>query len=219
MRRLLISLVAIAGFATVAVAQGSAPTVNAPSPADNANPRDNNIKLRSVELERVKRDADKGEIKPGITVNSQVDQKFPEIKEDFEGIQLADEAIIKTYTTGKTIDMTLVASSADDIYRHASRLEGNLFTSEVEKPKKSGKKQKDKENVAVNEPVVEPELPTTMKDLIVSLDGAIGRLTSNSMFSNLRVVNPDDAAKAHDDVILIKRISVKLSEMAKSGKQ
>lgn len=214
MKRLLIFLMVIAGCFGAALAQGSAPTVNAPSAPDNANPRDNNIKLRSVELERVKRDSERKEIKPGVAVKSELDLMFPQIKEDFEGIQISESAIIKTYTMDRTADLMLISTSAGAIYRHALRLEENLFLKVVAKRKKSEKKDK-----AVEMPPNEPELPAGMKELIVSLDNAIGRLVTNKMFSNLRVVDPADAANAHDDVILIKRLSTRLSEVARSGKQ
>lgn len=196
-----ILLVAVAA-ALAAPAQNNAPEV-----PDNASPRDNNIKMRSVELERVKRESSKDPFKPGVAVNPKIDEKFPLIKEDFEGIQIAESAIIKTYTRDQTIDFPLIASSADDINRHAKRLEENLFKTDPDKVKKAAKNEK------------KPELPAEIRDVIIALDESIGRLVTSKMFENLRVVDPEAAVKAHDDLMAIQALSARLSELAGKSKK
>lgn len=191
---------------TVAAAVSASAQNNAPEVPDNANPRDNNIKMRSVELERVKRESAKTAVKPGVAVNPKIDEKFPQIKEDFEGIQISESAIIKTYTKDEKIDFLLIVSSADDINRRAKRLEENLFKTDPDKVRKAEKNDK------------KPEVPSAMRDIIIALDEAIGRLVTSEMFGNLRVVDPAVALKAHDDLTAIQALSSKLSEIAGKSK-
>src|SRR5687768_8936937 len=74
----------------------------APPGAGDTDLRDNSVRSRSNEIERIKRDADK--TAPDSPMNSEIDAKYPEIKEDFEGMQISQAAIIKAYSTGDNID-------------------------------------------------------------------------------------------------------------------
>lgn len=168
----------------------------APAGAGDTDLRDNNIRMRSNEIERVKRDADKQNEESAM--NPEIDSKFPEIKEDFEGIQLAQAAIIKAYSTGENIDYKQIRKSAEEIIKNAKRLDSNLFSSKLDK-KKSKKDDKKTESV---------------KDLIVDLDNAIGKFTQSAMFQNLKDVEPEVAKKAQNDLAKIVKISDKLSEAA-----
>lgn len=174
------------------------PPTEVPSAPATPVVRDDNIKLRSVELERVKRDAAKRD-SDAVVVNRNIDKKYPEIKEDFEGIQLSQAAIIKAYTTSKTIDYAMIEASAKKINKHAKRLDSNLFSTR-------GKLKKDKKK------------KKTVKDLIVELDQAIGDVAGSKMFQNLRVVEPRVAKKTQNDLLKVKRISKKLSAEAKKMK-
>ena len=176
------------------------------TPADNANIYDNNIKMRSVEMERVKREEAKAEAVKFAPVNSKIEAKFPEIKEDFEGIQVSQSAIISAYTTGKTIDYSVIESSADSINKKAKRLDANLFPGATTQTLKEDAKK------------VTKEQPKTIKDLIVELDNAVGSFTSSKIFSNLRVIEPEVAIKTRADLLKIKELSEKLTEEAKKMK-
>src|SRR5215204_2469582 len=87
--------------------------------------RDNSsVKMRSIELDRVKREAKKATAEKfgPASVNN-----FLEIKEDFEKIQVLEGRIVKVYTTGKQIEYAKIAAFSDEINKSASRLKGNLF--------------------------------------------------------------------------------------------
>src|SRR5687767_3228234 len=101
---------------THAVAQPPAP----PAGAGDKNLEDRNIKNRSIELERIKRDANKPE-KGGQQPEKMPEAKFREIKEDFERIQLSQSDIITAYTKAKEIDFAKISSSADEINRRGTR--------------------------------------------------------------------------------------------------
>ena len=179
---------------------------DAPAPAPPPVPdapvlRDDSIRLRSVEMERARRDAAKRNSNPDApVVNSEIDKKYPEIKEDYEGLQLSQMAIVKAYTMSENVDYKAINASANKINKHAKRLNSNLFAEEKKK-KKDKEKDEEKEIKSV-------------RDLIVELDNAIGAVATSKMFQNLRVVDPEVAKKTQTDLMNVMRISSELSEAA-----
>ncbi len=178
------------------------PQVTPPGAGDK-DLRDNNIRMRSVEIERVKREAAKGNSPLFLLINSDIESKYPQIKEDFESIQISQTAIIKAYTTGEKIDYTIIESSAEVINRNAKRLDSNLFASKMEK-----KENKSKQKEAIN-----------IKNLIVELDNAIGSFVSSKMFLDLKVIDPETAKKTRVDLASIMELADKLSKEAKVKKK
>jgi hypothetical protein len=179
--------------------------INKPNVPDNANPQDNNIKMRSVEMERIKREEMKREAATFAPINSKIEAKFPEIKEDFEGIQASQAAIVAAYTAGKTIDYVAIGTNADEINKKAKRLDSNLFPSATTEDRKEEKKEKE-------------EKPKAIKDLIIELDNAVGSFVSSKIFANLKVIEPEVAIKTRADLLKIRELSEKLSEEAKKMK-
>ncbi len=166
----------------------------APPGAGDTDLRDDNVRMRSNELERIKRDSDK--TTSASPINSEIDTKYPEIKEDFEGIQMAQAAIIKSYSTGENIDYKQIKTSAEEIGKNAKRLDSNLFSAKLEKKADKNKAEK------------------SVRDLIVDLDNAIGDFVLSTMFQNLRVVDPEIAQKTQLDLANIMELSNKLSKEA-----
>ncbi len=169
-----------------------------PPGAGDTNLQDNNIKMRSVELERVKRDANKNDAS-FAPINKEIKAKFPQIKEDFESVQIAEAAIIKAYTTGKTIDYNMIRTSAENINKKAKRLDENIFATKLEK--KDDKKEKEQK-------------PKTIKELIVDLDSSIGSFVSSKIFGNVNDVDTDVAVKTRTDLVKILDLSERLSKEA-----
>lgn len=170
-----------------------------PPGAGDSDLRDNDIRLRSNELERIRRDAHKSDNSASL-MNSEIDAKYPQIKEDFEGMQITQAAIIKAYTTGEKPDYKTIEASAQELKAKAKRLESNLFSSKMETDDKdSADKEKKTKSV---------------RNLIVELDNAIGQFVSSTMFQNLRVVDPEVAKKAQSDLVLIMDLSDQLSKEA-----
>ncbi len=181
---------------------------NVPAVADNANIQDNSLKMRSVEMERIKREEIKAEAAKFAPVNTELKVKFPEIKEDFEGIQVSQSAIITAYSTGKTIDYAAIETNADIINKKAVRLDANLF------PGATSQKVKDDSN----ESKKKAEQPKSIRDLIVELDNTIGSFVSSQIFANLKVIEPEVAIKTRADLLKIQELSEKLSLEAKKMK-
>jgi hypothetical protein len=176
----------------------------APAGAGDKTLADNDIKLRSVEIERIKRDADKNNPASFAPINAEIKAKFPQIKEDFETVQILEAAIVKAYTTGKTIDYGLIQTSAEGINKKAKRLDANLFASRLEK-------QDDKSNEKT-------EKQKSIKELIVALDTSIGSFVSSKIFGNVNVIDPAVAVKTRTDLVKILDLSDKLSKEAKKMK-
>jgi hypothetical protein len=193
---------------TISAAVCAAGQVTPPSVPDNANIQDNSLKMRSVEMERIKREEVRAEAAKFAPLNSKLKDKFPEIKEDFEGVQVSQSAIVSAYTTGKTIDYAAIETNAETIIKKAKRLDANLFPEATSQDTKAES----------NESKKKPEQPKTLRDLILELDDTIGSFVSSKIFANLQVIEPEEAIKTRADLLKIQKLSEKLSEEAKKMK-
>jgi hypothetical protein len=176
----------------------------APAGAGDKSLADNDIKLRSVELDRVKRDANKSDPAAFAPINAEIKAKFPQIKEDFETVQILEAAIVKAYTTGKNIDYGLIQTSAEGINKKAKRLDSNLFASKLEKQDDKAKEKTEKQK--------------SIKELIIALDNSIGSFVSSKIFGNVNVIDSAVAVKTRTDLVKILDLSDKLSKEAKKMK-
>lgn len=173
-----------------------------PPGAGDKNLADDNIKLRSVELERVKRESQLAEAASYAPINPKLEAQFGQVKDDYEAIQLLQAAIIKAYTTGKTINYAMIETSADSIGKRALRLDSNLFASS-KKDKIETNSEEKKEKVL------------SIRDLIINLDNAIGDFVSSQIFGKRKVIEPDMAIKTRDDLFRILKFSEALAKEAK----
>jgi hypothetical protein len=191
------------GFFSHAFAQAAPPGVGTPPGAGDKNLGDDSIKMRSVEMDRMKKESKGSAASSSAPINKQISAKFTEIKEDFEGVQTSQAAIIKAYTTGKMIDYGLIESAAKDIQKRAKRLDANLFAASAEKVQ-PGMDSKAKDKVAT----------PGLRDLIVDLDNAIGRFVSSKLFANIQVIEPEVAISTRTDLNSILHLSEMLGSEA-----
>jgi hypothetical protein len=200
--------VCLVGFLLFLVSSISAQFVS-PVPVVETEVRDNtSIRMRSIELDRVKRDLKKTsseKIGPA-SVN-----KFLEIKEDFEKIQKLESGIVTTYTTGKIIQYSKIALLSAEIIQSASRLKGNLFAPQ------------NKDKNALSETAKAEEkaetLPKDVKNLIVELDNAVGAFVNSPIFVSSKKAKLDDKEKAEADLEQIIRISAALKQESEKQTQ
>ena len=170
-----------------------------PHPVIEAEIRDNtSIRMRSLQLERVNRDANKT-VRPEPTKEQLV--KLAEIKEDFENIQKLQSEIVKAYTTGKKINYGKIDNSAVRISKRALRLDANLFGSESDKSSKT--KSRDEAGTK------------SVRDLIIELDEAIGNFVNSPIFTNVKLVDSKISEKSQIDLEKIINLSEALSKEAK----
>ncbi len=197
MKKIILSILVILAASTFSNVFGQRET---PGGAGDKNLGDDGIKLRSAEIERIKREADKSNASSFAPINTEIKAKFPQIKEDFESVQLLQAAIIKAYTTGKTIDYGMIETSAEGINKKAKRLDANLFASKIEKKSDNSKAKQTKIK--------------SVKVLIVELDNSIGSFVSSKIFGNINVVDPVVALKTRTDLVNIMDLSGQLSKEA-----
>lgn len=189
-----------------------------PPGAGDKDLRDTDVKRRSIEMERIERDARKPNRSPQAeataTAAAQAEDKlaakYADIKSDYEQIQLAQDAVIKTYQGAGKIDYAQIGKSALEINQSATRLESNLFPAlPVEQP--------DAKTETKNEEKAKKETKPakSVRDLIVELDNAVGSFATSPMFQNLRVVDVAISAKAKLDLEKIIELSAMLSTESK----
>lgn len=184
--KLLLAIFSLPVFAAATFAQG-----NPEQAILNAREQFSNIKNRSIEMERIKREAYK---RPA---NKDSTPKFPEIKEDFEQIQKLNGEIFRL-TAGKTpVSPAAVFKFASEINHRAARLKSNLFSVEP-KSKKAEKKE------AKNKLVIEAQ---ELKNLFAALDESVNRFAHSSIFQNINLVNSDDSLKAQKELQTIIEVS------------
>lgn len=161
------------------------------------------IKMRSTELERVKREAHKVNSK-----ESGIEKKirFNAIKKDFEAIQKLQGVIINTYIKGKKINYKKIAKSAEKMTIKAIRLNGNLFNIHT----KSLIKEK-------NTPSSKPFRQKSVKGLIIKLDNSIGKFVNSPIFKDLQIVDLEASKNAQNDLNKIINLSQSLFRLAQKN--
>ncbi|HET6647043.1 MAG TPA: hypothetical protein VFH01_06920 [Pyrinomonadaceae bacterium] len=158
-------------------------------------PKDRSIedKYRADEIERVRREAVKPQQRYQTT-------RFPQIKEDFERIQLINSDVLQAISLKAEPDYRRLSEAAAEVKKRATRLRTNLFPSESRVESKQS----------------EPRLkgPENLKALLNELDKAITTFVHNPMFENTRVVNEEDSKKAQEDLEKIIDLSARTRKRA-----
>lgn len=170
-----------------------------PNPVADGEIRDpGSIRMRSLQMERFKRDTYKARIPK---TSEEIAFKFKEIKEEFESIQKLEALIIKTYTTGKTIDYSKISHYSAELLKKAVKLNDNLFVSNI--------------NQAENKTDKKEEKSKTVRELIILLDKSIASFVSSPIFSNNKLVDSNISEKAGIDLEQIIKLSELLFKEAK----
>src|SRR5687767_4088184 len=158
-------------------------------------PKDRSIedKYRADEIERVRREA----VKPQQRYQT---KRFPQIKEDFERIQLINSDVLQAITLKAEPDYRRLSEAAAEVKKRATRLRSNLFPSESPFQSKQGDQR--------------PKEPQDLKSLLTELDKAITTFVHNPMFENTRVVNQEDSKKAQEDLEKIIDLSARTRKRA-----
>lgn len=199
MKKIVISImfIVIAAMFSIVFAQRETP-----AGAGDKNLGADDLKTRSIEIDRIKQEALKSDAADFAPINTAMKSKFPQIKEDYESIQISEAAIIKAYTTGKTIDYSLIETSANSINRNAKRLDENLFA--VSKTERNEGKKLKKEGK-----------PKKIRDIIIELDNAIGDFLSSKIFGNIKLIEAEVAIKTRTDLQRVMQLSEELANEAK----
>ncbi len=160
----------------------------------SARERFSDIKNRSVELERAKREAARRPIP------SDDGRTLPQIKEDFEQIQKINIKVFQTPAGNSPTDYNAVLKAAAEIKHHAAHLKSVLFPYELEE-KPAQNQNADSKN---------------LQALFGELDRSIARFVHNSIFQNIEIVDPKDSVKAQIDLEKVIKISSLIKKKTKS---
>lgn len=182
-------IVILAAGSLFAVSAQDAPTVSTPAVPDNAQPLSDNIKLRSVELERIKRDAEE---KAVLRQENGKVLSFSEIKDDFEGMQKQTDLIVGIYQSPGAIDYKSIGKEANEITAMAIRLRGNVFMPDEEEAKK------DRSVVEEN-----PYVGKGARDLIIELYNSVGDVVQEPMWQNLQVIDPEASRRTEGNLVKV----------------
>lgn len=164
----------------LASALWSSANAQLPPGAGTGGRRDKSIedKYRSDEMERVRREAATPAFRPAA--------RFPQIKEDFERIQIITSGLLQANNSNAGLDYARISEAAAEIRKRATRLKSNLFPSESkEHAKQIAQQTKERQD---------------LKSLLTELDKAITSFVHNPMFENTKVVDPQDAMRAERDL-------------------
>ncbi len=184
------------GSGTVFFAQNVPGVPNGSIANNSRDDYDNGIRIRSIEMERIKNESHRATIAAKSAENRSVN--YSQIKKDFESVQKLQSEIIKTYVTGKQINYKRISELSSKLTECAKRLDANLLISSEKSPEKFFKKL-ESDNV---------------KDLIVLLDKSIGKFVVNSIFKNLNILETKDAEKAEFELQNIIHLSGSLTQKA-----
>ncbi len=200
--------VLVALIFSTAIGSNICAQVTPPPGAGDKDLRDTDVKRRSVEMERVERDAKKtgksAVNQAAAQAEDRLAAKYGEIKTDYEQIQMSQDAVIKTYQGSGKIDYAQIGKSASEINRSATRLHLNLFPAPPIENAVVKKEEKKDDKIEK-----ETKAAKSVRDLIVDLDNRIGSFATSSMFQNLRTV---DAAVSEKTRLDLEKI-IELSEM------
>lgn len=194
---------------SVTAQQPGAPAGAAPAGGGDKNLQIDDAKMRSMELERVKKDAEKPEAKNQPAQQPLPASNFEQIKKDFESIQRLQDDIVAAYSGSKDIDYKRISGDASLMNESAVRLDANLFPPTPVKPDKKKDKKAAEETVAAP---TEFTLPPDVKSIIVEQDNTISAFVSNPMFTNAQVFNQNNNAKAHADLLKLVKLSSALQQ-------
>ena len=133
--------------------------------------------LRSAEMLGVSK------TKEGADLNAAVEQ----MKDDFRGIQVERNKVVRQLQSGRPLDLKLVAEDAESINKRAGRLRHHL----LREPSAAEKK--------------EPEKPVEigdelLKDALFTICKRIDSFTENPIFKVPAVVDVEQSAKADRDL-------------------
>lgn len=122
-----------------------------------------------------------------------------QVKEDYEGIQVANNNILRMIGAGKELDQKVITDSTSEIKKRASRLR-SVFTALQPVEEDKGRKRE------------LPELePSSLKTSLLALDTSIVNLIENPVFQHIdKVVDVESSKKARADLETIIELSEKI---------
>jgi hypothetical protein len=167
-----------------------APQVKDPF-ADIRERRQHEAQLRSAEM-----------VGPAKRVDTRdLEAAAKQIKEDFKGIQVMRNNVVRHLMSEKPLDYKFIASETEGINKRANRLKAHLTRESLE-----GEKKEKSKPVELGD--------NQMKDALVTMCKRIDSFTENPVFKLPDVVDASQSAKAGRDLQDIIRLSAGIVKLA-----
>jgi hypothetical protein len=170
---------------------GGSPRANDPF-AETRERQQREAQLRSSEMVGAAKKLDTREL----------EEAARQTREDFKGIQLTRNSVVRHLQSGKPLDYKFIASETEVIHKRANRLKAHLARESV-----AGEKKEEGKQVELGD--------NQIMDALVTMCKRIDSFTENPTFKLLEVVDAEQSAKAGRDLRDIIRLSggiVKLAE-------
>ena len=125
--------------------------------------------------------------------------RLSKVKEDYEGLQTANNNILTMLSAGQQINYRVVADSASDIKKRAGRLRSYLLTLQIIKD--NDKRKRNPDEIEMEE----------MRASLLSLDASIISLIKSPVFKDFgKVVDAGSSTKTRDDLDSIIELSERI---------
>jgi hypothetical protein len=127
-----------------------------------------------------------------------------QVREDYVGLQIANNTILKMLSQQNGLDYRLIEEAASEIKKRAGRLKGYMLSLQMVRENENRRKS-----------LMEMETEAIKASLLI-LDAAIAQLIDNSIFKNFnRVVDAESAIKARDELDAIIELSEEIKRSAR----
>jgi hypothetical protein len=125
------------------------------------------------------------------------------VKEDYEGLQAANNNILKMLSVSKELDYKVIGDAAAQIRKRAARLKSYLITLQLVEDEEDDRRRRSSDAIE----------PYEMKASLLSLDASIASLISNSVFKDFgKVVDAGSSARARTDLLDIIELSERIKK-------
>lgn len=193
-----LALISFSGIASVR-AQGRAPNAQTGDPGSlGMSDRDRNLLERETQLRMLEKQRQR-------TVKTDPKLAFEQIREDFRRIQIVNQEVIRSVSTGNGLDYKYISEASAEIKKRAARLRMNLIFPEGEK------------NDA-RQSAPDPEA-SGLKPSLLALDNLILSFVHNPVFKDAGVVDAKLGGRARRDLDIIIELSDKVRKMAERMKK
>lgn len=187
----------LAIFLTTISAAATTAQINPEKAVMTAREQFSDIKNRSMELERMKRESSR---RPE---GDDSKLRFPLIKEDFEEIQKINNSIFRLTDAKKQAQHSIIFRLVSEMNARAVRLKSHLFANESGAKKESKTKRQ----------IVERQ---DFKALFEALDESVNRFVHSPIFQNINVVNSKDSLQAQKDLETVIKVSDAIKVITKN---
>jgi hypothetical protein len=196
--KLMVTSVIIAGFLIAASPnRAQLPMAEGPTKERTQNDSDRDLEERIANMRYLLALAEKR----GVPRKKDPKLALEELQEDFTGLQLLNKDLVLTTVKSIELDLKFITRSAGEINRRAARLMSNLALPE---PANGGSR--------TPLPPITDEKQT--RAAITSLGSLIYFFTKNPIFKEVKVIEPQSAAKARGDLERIAELSLHLKKSA-----